>query len=93
MKKIRPNQRELARLLKGPEMAEFLNEVGSKVAEAANETAPVGETGELSRSHYHEVEETKDRKVVRIKSNLDYAAKVASDTGYMTQALDRTNIE
>lgn len=74
--------------LRGEEMEKFLRDVGAKVAVAANEEAPVGETGELSRSHDVEIAIT-DRKVARIQSDMDYAAAVAARTGYLTRALDR----
>lgn len=92
MKNVRLSRSEVAKFLKGPEVEAMLNQVGKKVADNANSAAPVGATGALSNSHYHEVEDSTDRKAARVKSDLDYAAAVASRTGYLTRALDGTEV-
>jgi len=92
-KKIRLNRSEVGRVLKGPEMRAYLERIGRELADEADYAAPIGETGELSQSHYHEVEEIKDRVVVRVKSDLPYAATVAANTGYFTEALDGVDVE
>lgn len=74
--------------LYGSEVEAMLRKAGEEVAKSADEEAPVGETGELSNSHYVEIDYT-DRVVARVKSDKEYAAAVAARTGYMTRALDK----
>lgn len=86
--KIKLNYKETQRFLKGSDMKNFLKKAGDKVAKQANAEAPVGRTGELSRSHKVDIDET-DRAVARVSSDKKYAAAVAARTGYLTRALDK----
>lgn len=83
----------VSEFLNGSELEAYLKKVGAAVAEQANLHAPVGETGNLSQSHYEEIDRTKDRLVVRVRSDLGYSGKVAANTGYLTRALDGADVE
>lgn len=74
-------------LLQDPGVRDDLLRRGEAVAARMDATAPV-DTGALSRSHRVYAEDHGDRVVVRVGSDLDYAAKVAVATGYMARALD-----
>lgn len=74
-------------LLSSPKVAAHLESLGERVAAAMGSTAPV-ESGALAASHRVEAEQHGDRVVVRVGSDLDYAAAIAVATGYMARALD-----
>jgi len=94
MKNVRLNGRAMQQILNSPEVRKELERRAEKVADAANENAPKGETGELSQSH-KVVSDTSSgakgawpRARARVVSNKAYAAKVEAATGYFTSALD-----
>lgn len=59
---------------------------GQRVLSAAQGGAPV-ESGDL-RDSLSVWEDTTDRAVVRVGSDLDYAPLIAANTGFLSRALD-----
>lgn len=87
MKNFKMNASGARQLLKSEGVRRELERRAEKVRQRANDNAPVGETGNLSKSHEIETEEH-DRTVVKVYSNLDYAIAVEANTGYLSEALD-----
>ena len=81
-------------LLNSPELRKELERRAKKVADAANDNAPVGETGELSRSHKVVSDTTSGSKGAwpraraKVVTDKEYAVTVEAATGYLTSALD-----
>lgn len=61
-----------------------------RAAAQANANAPVGETGDLSRSHTAYVDDRPDSQLpaARVRSDRDYSIGVEARTGYLSAALD-----
>lgn len=87
---IRLNSAGVRAVMRAPGVREELLRRMERAAAQANETAPVGETGELSRSHEAYVDERPDDQlpVARVGSSKDYALGVEARTGYLSAALD-----
>jgi hypothetical protein len=85
--KMKLDSRGMKQLLMSDAVRAELRRRAQRVADRANSTAPVGETGQLSQSH-EVVDDTTDRAVARVVSDLDYAITVEANTGYLTASLD-----
>lgn len=92
--KVQLNRRGMQELLNSPEVRKELERRAEKVAGAANNNAPKGETGELSQSHKVVSDTTSGSKGAwpraraKVVTDKRYAVKVESATGYFTSALD-----
>ena len=93
-KNFRMSQSGFQALLLSEMVQKELDKRASKVARQANANAPVGETGELSNSHYVESDKSPGTKGAwrrgraRVVTDKPYATKVEAETGYFTSALD-----
>lgn len=87
---LRLNNQGIRATMRDPRVKAMLLERMKRVAQQANENAPVGETGELSQSHEAYVDDRPDTHLpaARVESSKDYALVVESRTGYLSSALD-----
>lgn len=80
------NSRGMAALLKSGEVRSFVTERAERVLAAARDAAPVA-SGEYRDGLYLE-QDTTDRAVVRVKSEVPYGLVVEANTGNLARALD-----
>lgn len=87
MKRFKRSSRGMKQLLNEGFVADELSKRAKRIASAANANAPVGETGQLSRSH-QVVNDRTDRARARVVSNLPYAITIEANTGYLSRSLE-----
>lgn len=81
------NSKGVGDLLRSPGVRADLTARAEHVLSAAESSAPVGETGNY-KAGLHIVQDTTDRAVVRVASDVDYAFIVEANTGNLARALD-----
>jgi phage gpG-like protein len=84
--KVTLNHSGMGALLRSAEVRNGLDPYAQAVKAAQESAVPV-ESGAL-RDSITVTDDTTDRAVKRIGSNLPYAAKVEADTGFMSRSLD-----
>lgn len=87
---VRMNIKGVKETLRAPGVRKELMRRMERAAAQANANAPVGETGNLSRSHEAYMDDRPDSQLpaARVRSDRDYALVVESRTGYLSAALD-----
>lgn len=87
---VRMNIKGVKETLRAPGVRDELLRRMERAAAQANANAPVGETGDLSRSHTAYVDDRPDSQLpaARVASDRDYALLIESATGYLSAALD-----
>lgn len=85
--KLKLDRKGMNELLHSEMVKDEIASRAKRIAAQANANAPVGETGNLSRSH-QVVEDETDRARARVVSELPYAITVEANTGYFSRALE-----
>lgn len=85
--RVKMNSAGIKELLNSPGVRAELTKHAGAVLSEAQANAPVGETGDYMAS-LHIKQDTTDRAVVRVGSDVAYARVVEARTGNLSRALD-----